>query len=450
MSRFLARLIPVVAIAVLTACSNSTTQSSALPYAYAPNAAASDHVAIPSFLVGHHFYHACPPVGPGFSRCFAILSDAVGPDSTGPGCPAHTPGCYGPSDLQAAYGITAAAKTGGKGVTVAIVDAHGYPTAAKDLAAYRKYYGLPACGTGCLTIVNQSGKTSPLPSADAGWDGEQALDLDMVSATCPNCKILLVQSDDASNVNLYTAVATASKMAHVVSNSWGGGESAATYPIFDSHKGVVILASAGDSGAGAPAYGGYPASPSQEPCGFAGTICVGGTSLTMSAGKRVGEVVWDGLSGMYMCGASGATPCATGSGCSALVKKPTFETDHGCTKRSSADISANADPYTGVAVSCTPCGGFLSGDGGTSESSPLIAGMYGLAGNAATQPGDASVIWKTGATKPTAFHDITSGHNDLKGVTGLVCSKTIFYICNAGKGYDGPTGWGTPNGLTAL
>lgn len=456
MTRLLARLITIAAVVALTACSNSATQSQALPFANMPayTPANTDIVPVPAFLEGHHFYHACPLGTPERPECFAILSDAVVPNSSLP-CTAHTPGCYGPADLQAAYGVTSLAKTGGNGQTVAIVDAFGYPNAAKDLAAYRKFWGLPACGAGCLTIVNQAGKTRPLPAADVGWDGEQALDLDMVSAMCPNCHIVLVQTNDSTM--LYTGLATASKMAHIVSNSWGSGEFTGSYPPLDSHKGVVILASAGDFGAGYPAMPAYnvKAAPESQPCGFKGVICVGGTSLTMRSGKRVGEVVWDDLL-IDRCGSTGTSSCgATGSGCSRLVAKPSWQNDKGCTKRSATDISANGDPLTGVVIACSPCAGagnnpLFGGEGGTSESSPIMAGLFALAGNAATQPGDASFIWTTGKTKPTAFHDIVSGHNDKKGLTGLVCPSTYAYICNAGTGYDGPTGWGTPNGVTAL
>ncbi|MBV8490358.1 MAG: hypothetical protein JO199_07500, partial [Candidatus Eremiobacteraeota bacterium] len=270
----LGRFYAFAAVVLLAACSGVGTHNSTLPpFANSPGVAYTGNN---PFLQGHHFFRACPQAKPGEYQCMAVLSDLwysdmIRPD--GSSC-LHQPGCYGPTDLQAAYGVTSLAKTGGKGQTVAIVDAYGYPTAAKDLAAYRTFFKLPACGAGCLTIVNQKGQTTGLPKPNAGWDGEQALDLDMVSAICPNCKILLVESNSSSTSDLVTGVVVANSKAMIVSNSWGGPEEANTYPAFDSHKGV-ILASAGDSGAGAPAYGGYPASPEQQPCGFAGVICVG-------------------------------------------------------------------------------------------------------------------------------------------------------------------------------
>lgn len=380
-------------------------------------------------------YHACPKAAPGHFECFAILGTLamqtdVSPDSS---C-LHQPGCYGPSDLQAAYGITSASSSKGKGFTVGIVDAYGYPSANKDLANYRKFFSLPPCTTsnGCLKIVNQTGGTS-LPATNSGWDGEQALDLDMVSAICPNCKILLVETKNSSYSNLFTGVSTALSMAGVVSNSWGGGEGWPTYSTFDNHPKHVLTASAGDSGAGA-----------QQPCSFAGVVCVGGTSLKLNNGSRVSEVVWDGLVNNQCSGG----PCATGSGCSSLVAKPSWQASvssvNGCKMRNESDISADADPFTGVVVSFK--GQLLTGDGGTSASSPMIAAMYGLAGNTSTAT--AKSLWAKGGT--SAFYDIVKGTNENAAAGTFICPSSYSYICNARKGYDGPTGWGTPHGLGAL
>src|SRR5262249_7228007 len=134
-----------------------------------------------------------------------------------------TPSGLGPADLQAAYKLDVS-KTGG---TIAIVDAFNYPNAESDLATYRAQYGLPPCtkANGCLQIVNQNGATSPLPgNAPAGddWTVEAALDLDMASAACPNCKIVLVLAQDDQGFGLFIAQAAASNMANVISNSWGG------------------------------------------------------------------------------------------------------------------------------------------------------------------------------------------------------------------------------------
>src|SRR6185312_15425404 len=97
--------------------------------------------------------------------------------------------------------------TGGSGQTVAIVDAQDDPNAESDLATYRSTYGLPACTTanGCFKKINQNGGTS-YPTADTGWAGEISLDVDMVSAVCPSCHILLVEATSANMSDLGTAV----------------------------------------------------------------------------------------------------------------------------------------------------------------------------------------------------------------------------------------------------
>ncbi|MEV5949040.1 hypothetical protein AB0L94_21655, partial [Streptomyces sp. NPDC051993] len=146
--------------------------------------------------------------------------------------PAAAPSGYGPTDLQSAYALSASA---GSGATVAIVDAQDDPNAESDLATYRSQYGLPACTTanGCFKKVDQNGGTS-YPTADSGWAGEISLDVDMVSAVCPQCHILLVEATSASMDDLGTAVNRAVTMgAKYVSNSYGGSEDA-TDPTSDS------------------------------------------------------------------------------------------------------------------------------------------------------------------------------------------------------------------------
>lgn len=348
-------------------------------------------------------------------RCFALFRTDVGSESSGGlRTLASTPSGYGPADIQSAYALPSS--TAGSGQTVAIVDAYDDPNAESDLGVYRAQYGLPACTTanGCFRKVNQSGG-SKAPRANGGWAQEISLDLDMVSATCPNCHILLVEASSATNSNLQTAENTAVSLGgNVVSNSYGGSESAATNSAYN-HPGHIITASAGDSGTGA-----------SQPCSYATVVCVGGTSLNhASTARGWSETVWSG----------------SGSGCSAQVAKPSWQTDTGCTMRSEADTSAVADPNTGVAVydslSYQGHSGWMV-FGGTSASSPIIASVYALAGNAASM-NYAQSIWQHGGT--TSLNDVTSGSNGT-------CS--ISYICNAGPGYDGPTGWGTPNGVGAF
>ncbi|MFF8229342.1 S53 family peptidase [Streptomyces caelestis] len=344
--------------------------------------------------------------------------------STPKAADASTPSGYGPSDLRNAYGLTSAAASNGTGRTIAIVDAYDDPNAESDLAAYRSHYGLPACTTanGCFEKVSQTGSTTALPTADSGWAGEISLDLDMASAICPNCHILLVEARSATMANLGTAVNEAVSLgARYVSNSYGGGESSsdATYDsAYFDHPGVAITVSAGDGGYGAE----YPAASKY-------VTAVGGTRLSASSTTRGWtESVWQ----------TSSTE-GTGSGCSAYDTKPAWQTDTGCAKRVIADVSAVADPATGVSVYDTygADGQGWATYGGTSASAPIIASVYALAGT----PSSGSYPAKFPYTNTSALNDVTSGTNGT-------CATS--YFCTARTGYDGPTGWGTPNGVGAF
>lgn len=456
------RVFALTGIAALTACQGSSMGSGALPAgpaapvqqlpadqsgapAETPAGVASQALQSPSgelavagdgeipLTSANAVRRVCPPAHqPGEKTCFALervdlRAADVSPNATHQG--------YGPSDLQSAYGIA-----GGKSSLVAIVDAYGYPRASADLASYRSYYKLPACttGNGCLKIRNQTGGTK-LPRSDPNWDAEQALDLDMVSAMCPHCKILLVQANSSSGNDLYTAVAEAAKLgAAVISNSYGGSEykgcggpGEPSDPAFSS-PGHVYVASAGDLGGGLANCGGP-----QQPCSLATVVCVGGTHLVRARNARGWkESVWNELSN-YACGGSCG---ATGSGCSIVVKKPSWQNDSGCRMRSEADVSAEASVITPVAVYY---GGWTA-FGGTSVSAPLVAGIFGRAGNGRAGNGPRN-IW----ANRTRLHDQTVGSNLYAPITGS-CASKVRYICYAAKGYDGPTGWGTPNGMAAF
>lgn len=356
------------------------------------------------------------PSKPGYMACQAeVRTDLKSQKSLG----RHdTPKGFGPADLQAAYNLP---KDGGKDATVAIVDANDDPNAEKDLATYRSQYGLPECSTsnGCFKKIDQDGGTN-YPAPDAGWAGEISLDVDMVSAACPQCPILLVEAKSANMDDLGAAVNQAVKRgAKYVSNSYGGSEEAADTSADDQyfkHPGVAITVSSGDSGYGAE----YPAA-SQY------VTAVGGTSLKKDSSTRgYSESVW-GTS----AGGEGA-----GSGCSQYDAKPSWQKDSGCTKRSVADVAAVADPATGLAVYDTYQASGWNVYGGTSASSPFIAGVYALAGT----PGANDVPSSYPYAHPDKLNDVADGANGT-------CSN---YLCQAGKGYDGPTGLGTPNGTAAF
>ncbi|WP_262061531.1 S53 family peptidase [Streptomyces sp. STR69] len=338
---------------------------------------------------------------------------------------ASTPSGYSPTNLRSAYGLTSAAASNGSGETIAIVDAYNDPNAEADLATYRSYYGLSACTTanGCFKKVSQTGSTTSLPTSDAGWSEEISLDLDMASAICPLCNITLVEATSASYVNLGTAENEAVALgAKFVSNSYGGSESSSqtSYDTsYYNHAGVAITVSSGDSAYGAE----YPATSRY-------VTAVGGTKLSTSSTTRGWtEAVW-----------RTSSTEGTGSGCSAYDAKPSWQTDTGCTKRMESDVSAVADPATGVSVydSYGVTAGWYT-FGGTSVSAPIIAGVYALAGTPASGTYPAQYPYDYAGT--SSLNDVTSGYNG---------SCTTAYFCTAETGYDGPTGWGTPEGISAF
>jgi Ricin-type beta-trefoil lectin domain/Putative Ig domain len=334
-----------------------------------------------------------------------------------------TPAGYSPAALRSAYNLTQASAAAGRGETVAVVEAFHDPNAAANLAVYRAQYHLPACtaASGCLRQVNQNGAASPLPrpAGTTGWAAEEALDLDMVSAICPNCRLIVVEANNGALRSLGTAVNTAVSLgARFVSNSYSFSETAGETAddAYYNHPGVVVTASSGDSGYGTA----YPAASRY-------VTSVGGTSLSRAPGTPRGwsETAWNDFG-------------ATGSGCSAYEAKQAWQTDAGCSRRSENDVAADADPNTGVAVYDTygPDHGWEV-YGGTSVASPIIAATYALAGppQAGTTPAEYPY------QHASRLYDVTSGSDGSCGGS---------YLCMAKVGYDGPTGWGTPDGTGAF
>jgi len=366
--------------------------------------------------LSHGTYHtaACAQVVGHAARCHArIVSDAAGHLIVNRTVHPPAPSGYSPANLQSAYKITT---SGSSSTTVAIVDAYGYTNAEADLGTYRSQFGLPSCTTsnGCFKKLNQNGVQGSYPAQNTGWAQESALDVDMASAMCPNCHIWLVEANTASYNDLATAVNTAASLgAHAISNSYGGSESGTTsFEGAYNHPGIAVTASSGDSG--------YAAGP-QFPATSPHVTAVGGTHLVTASNSRGWtETVWSGA----------------GSGCSTVYAKPTWQHDASCSKRMEADVSAIADPNTGVAV-YGPTSSRRSGwlvFGGTSVAAPLIGGIYGNNGG--------TVNYGSDPYSHTAnLFDVTSGSNGSCGGT---------YFCTGVTGYDGPTGLGTPNGTSAF
>ncbi|HEY0991009.1 MAG TPA: FG-GAP-like repeat-containing protein [Kofleriaceae bacterium] len=358
-----------------------------------------------------YYRRECAPSGvAGNADCMLLkLTDAQG-NSLAPGVrPDGSPSGLHPNELQAAYNI---ATWGGLGVTVAIVDAFDNPNAEADLQVYRTQFGLGACTTrnGCFRKVNQDGNASPLPPGRADWGLEIALDLDAVSAACPSCKLLLVEANTSGSSDLLAAERTAVNLgATIVSNSWGRDEfdGEASDSINWNFPGVSVLFASGDSGYTHQVY----------PAASQYVTAVGGTSLfTWTSARNWSETVWDGA----------------GSGCSQFIAKPSWQHDAGCANRTVADVSAVADPLTGLAVYDTYLVGGWTVVGGTSLATPVVAGIYATSGMAGAGPSLPYTV--------NAFYDVTVGANGS-------CTD---YLCNGALGYDGPTGNGSPSGTLFL
>jgi PKD repeat protein len=440
----------------------------------------------------------CAAPRPASATCFALVrvpvsSAAAGeagvrPYAINDGASKSGPaGGLTPAQLASAYGYEPTA--GGSGQTVGIVDAYDDPDIEKDLAKFDTEYGIAECtkANGCFTRVSQTGSATSLPEADKrGWSVEISLDVEMAHSTCPNCKILLVEAKSERFQDLATAVNEAVTLgATEVSNSYGAPEEelGASEKAAYNHPGVVIAAATGDDG-----YDDWtrlnegsklPGRPN-TPASLSSVVAVGGTTLELTeAGKRESETVWNGNGPLdeseYAEGASGG-------GCSTLFTAQPWQLDApgfaatGCgSKRLAADVSAVANPLTGFDIydsyNCgEECEYFKQGKdwltiGGTSVATPLISSLYALAGgsNGVSYP---SLTLYGHLGDPSSVYDVTEGgngfcdaapefecgHPDAFGalVEGFALDVDCEYTtaCDAAPGFDGPSGVGTPNGLS--
>jgi hypothetical protein len=357
------------------------------------------------------------------------------------------PAGKGPADLAAAYSLPA---TSTSTSTIAIIDAGVDPNLASDLATYRSTYGLPACtvASGCLKLENYTGGAQPAPqrAGTAGSEAEEeiavetSLDMDMASAACSSCHLLEVsvpvqagESDSNTSTSEFSqAVATAAAAgAKAISISYGYTETTANTSgttLANMNKpGVAITVSTGDSGFNGGTHQDWPSN-------LPSVVAVGGTTLT-APGR---ETAWSG-------GGSGCeTRFASANGQPAAVTAL-------CNNHlAAADVSADADPNTGLAVFDTYAPFTHSPDnfivvGGTSASAPFVGGLFARAGVAASVNGPNTLF----ASATTNFNDVVSGSNQ----ESQRCSSFAGVspkICTAAAGYDGPTGLGTPHGLGAF
>jgi hypothetical protein len=374
------------AAAIVSGCGGS--QPLAGP-AMMPQQARSAPHTVPEWKARGQARSACPEVV-GKPTCFALIKTK----GASPACIGSSCG-WAPLDLQTRYKLPIAK---GAGQIVAIVDAGDNPSAASDLSTYRTQFGL---GTAVFSKYNQEGQQGNYPTY-TGWSVEIDLDIEMVSATCPKCTIFLVEANSSDNADLEAAEAEAVTLgAHIVSNSWGcyGSISCVGQSYFDT-PGVAYLAATGDAGLnqmGAPAA-------------LASVAAIGGTQLAKN-GSQYSETIWSGA----------------GGGCVTGIAKPKWQHDNVCSARAAADGSAEAGCSPGVSEFDSFDGGWF-GVCGTSAASPIVAGAFGLAGNATKQNGGRT-FWLRKHRKH--LYDVCS-------------SQCLFSTYSYGGG------WGSPNGLGAL
>jgi hypothetical protein len=459
----------------------------------------------------------------------AATSEPAGLETVSECVAAFPSACLAPQDLNSAYFPGEAPNAPAVSPqTIALIDAYNDPKAETDLNVYSQTFGLPAIhrcsGTenDCFEQVSQAGTGElPFPKTEVereaketaclsvkakesrrelerreaacneweeaeGWAVETSTDIEMAHAVCQNCKILLVEADEPRYEDLEAAEDKAVELgANEVSNSWGGPQEGSSGKAFD-HPDTVITAAAGDEG-----YLNWTEAEAAEkakqegqetsyfvgadyPAASPDVVAVGGTKLTLGEGARLGETVWN-----EDPSSEGTNQGAAGGGCSSSFPAKPWQqavpdwSQVGCgSKRAVADVSADADPYTGVAVydSVPTIQEGASGKlvnaplewwpiGGTSVASPIVASMFALAGGSHHVEYPAQTLYSHLGS--SLLYDVTAGGNGSCNDAYLSCSGSMeplspldcgarALICNAGPGYDGPTGVGTPNGVGAF
>ena len=369
---------------------------------------------------------ACPHAPAGDERCFALFARQRGVNAAikaGVRGAASRPVGLSPADIAAAYKLPIRRNPH---ETVAVVEAFRTPKLAANLAVYRSHYGLGACkeSTGCLRVVNQKGNAGPLPASavPSGWDVETMLDVSMVSAVCPHCKILVVEARNDGVASLATAENTAARLgAQVISDSFGTQEIRLQPGLLrrlrpsrsrDRRRQRRPRVHCGEL-------------PGQPHHGHRGRRHGAGQGQQRQGVDRAGLEQLRRRRRQRLLGIRGQAR---------LAARHALHHAHG--RRRGRRGLEHPDLRQQLQ------GGWLT-VGGTSVSAPLIAGVYALAGNAATVP-----LGYAYAHAGSLF-DVTKGNNDwFNGAGGATCGHD--YLCVAKKGYDAPTGMGTPDGTGAF
>jgi len=412
---------PLLAALAIAAC--NAGGSSNMPAASGVSQGAPlTYKVTPQWMVQHQAKTACPQVV-GKPTCLALQTTQNG---IPPPCNPTSSCGFTAQQLEAAYNLTSELG-GGAGTKVAVIEAGDLSSASSDLATYRTEYGL---GTASFFKYNESGQQSNYPPScgNYGWCLETALDIDMVSASCPQCTIYLMEAKggisdfEKAEAEAVTLGATILSNSWICYGSWDCGDS--NFPNYFNTSGIAYLASSGDA-----AYDNIGG-----PSVLGSVVAVGGTQLHLS-GSSYTETIWNDA------GAGCSTSSIVGS---PGVPKPSWQKDPSCANRTDSDVSAESGCQPGVAVYISSYGGW-TGVCGTSVASPFLAGVIALRGNASGFNGGEQ-FWKLKKKKlKKEIHYISSGNDGSCGGS---------YLCTAGthqfKTYSGPGGWGTPNKDTAF
>jgi subtilase family serine protease len=385
--------------------------------------------------------------------------------------------CYGPAQIQQAYRLPSLFSLGnqGQGQTIALVDSFGSPTIQHDLDVFDKTYGLP---TPELTVLQPAGKVPPYDnSADrAGWAGETNLDVEWAHTMAPRANILLVEtptSEDEGTTG-FPEIVTAEKyvvdhhLAAVISQSFGATEE--TFPsrnallalrgaYLDAYaKGVTVVSASGDSGATDSTSGNdlylkpVTSWPDSDPL----VTGVGGTKLSLDAtGHHTApDTVWndtfDVRTQQYIFGGNGPNALAGGGGRSIYFPRPAYQALVAPvvgSQRGVPDISMSGACNGAVNV-YQSFGGVPAGwypTCGTSEATPLFAGVVALAAQQAGHPLGLinPALYLMSAGRVPGIVDVAKGDNTVAFEQGG--SKHTVTGFSAQRGYDLASGVGTVN-----
>jgi subtilase family serine protease len=421
------------------------------------------------------------------------------------------PCAYQPQQLQTTYGLNAVYEQGldGTGQTIVLVEGYGYPTIEKDSNAYFKLTGLPLLNKNNFSIIYPEGKPSdPNAGILTGWEVEIALDVQSAHTIAPGAKILVVATNgqDSEDFQYSIDYVAKNRLGNSISNSYeedtdivsGALEQESWDDALEiaTARGVSANFSTGDSGdqgLGTPL--GAPGVPSVAPHATA----VGGTSILNDVshpGSTITTAWGDTLSFLAFPGTVLDPPeplgfiGGGGGGQSIFWPKPSWQASLPGKGRQTPDVSALADPYTGVTIVVTE-GGVQELQccwGGTSLSSPIFTAIWAIANQAAGAPlgqaapavaalpygGIQDVLPKTDSSTNNVSGTIT----DSNGTTAYSASAIFTGLLYGNKnftsafwpldgelldfgfgldtsltvthGWDNATGYGTPNGLTFI